>query len=188
MTLLRAAAIAFAFGLSYAVFAIRRCRNDSDAADETSGFRPQIGFTKLDGMASVSLLLTNRSAGKVWVEEVEISLADLVANDQTAQPSHREVQKIRQAVARKDTLPISLANVIYKAAGGPQRRYACVMSSLLRFRVGEKWFEKQLATYRIDMAGLVALGISRERKPVRPIPSPAKERSENVSTVATQSK
>lgn len=188
MTLLRAAAIAFALGLSYAVFAIRRRRTDSDAADETSGFRPQIGFTKLDGMASVSLLLTNRSDGKVWVEEIEISLADLIANDQTAQPSRSEVQKIRQAVARKDTLPISLANVIYKAAGGPQRRYSCVMSSLLRFRIGEKWFEKQLETYRINMAGLVALGISRERKPAAPIQARSEEKTEDISTVATQSK
>lgn len=189
MTLLRAASlIAFAAVLGYTIFAIWRRRSGSEPADEPSGFRPRIGFTRLDGMASVSLLLTNQSASRIWAEEVEIYLSDLVANDQTAEPAYHEVQKIRQMVARRDTLPISLAGVIYKAAGEPQRRYSCVMTSVLRFRVGDQWIEKQLQTYRIKMAGLVALGIRRERKPVTRVPVRAEEKSADISAAAAQSK
>lgn len=189
MALLRVALmIAFALAAFYAAFVIWRRKNGLESTDEISGFHPRIGFTKLDGMASVSLLLANRSGGKIWAEEIEISLAELVAKDQTAEPSYREIQKIRQMVPRRDTLPISLAGVIYKAAGDPQRRYSCVMSSVLRFRMGEEEKEQRLETCRINMAGLVALGMSRERKAVTPIRVQAKEKSADVSAVAAQSK
>ena len=49
-----------------------------------SVFRPHIGFTELDGMASLSLLLENGSEEDVWAEEIEIFLSDLVAEQQTA--------------------------------------------------------------------------------------------------------
>jgi hypothetical protein len=45
------------------------------------------------------------------------------------------------------------------------------LSSVLRYRIGEKSFEKQLDNYRIRMAGLTASGIHRERKPVPSIPA-----------------
>ena len=61
---------------------------------------PRIGFTRLDGMASLSLLLANGSKGYVWAEEIEIFLSGLSAEEQTAEPAFHEIQKIRQMVSR----------------------------------------------------------------------------------------
>jgi hypothetical protein len=153
--------------LGYTALYIWRRWNGSDSTDKGAGFHPRIGFTRLDGMAALSLLLENRSETYVWAEEIEIFLSDLIADDQTAEPSHREIQKIRQMVGPQDMLPISLAEVIYKAAGDPQRKYSCVLSSVLRYRIDEERFEKNLETYRVRMMGLTASGIHRERKPAQ---------------------
>ena len=66
-------------------------------------------------------------------------------------------------------LPISLAGVIYRAAGGPQRQYSCGLSSVVRYRIGEEAFEKPLENYRIHMNGLKAAGIQRDRKTGPPL-------------------
>ena len=161
--LLLVAAIASRYALAF----FRRQRNGRDAAEnKIKGFRPHIGFTRLDGMVSLSLLLDNESSEHVWAEEIEIFLSDLKADQQASESSCREIRKIRQVVRSGDMLPLSLCEAIYKAAGGPQRKYSCVLSSVLRYRIGEEWFEKNLKNYRIRMAGLTASGISRERKPV----------------------
>ena len=166
--------LTFALGLGY--FAVRawRKRNSRNPADKSDGFRPGIGFTRLDGMASLSLLLDNRSKSYVWAEEIEIYLSDLVANDQTAEATFRQTQKIRQMVRRGDTLPISLCEAIYKAAGDPQRKYSCVMSSVLRYKIGEEQFEMKMENFRVNMMGLTAASVHRERKLVPPFPAPAK--------------
>ncbi len=175
-----------AVAVGYVALRIWRARNGSDARDISRGFRPRIGFTRMDGMVSLSLLLANGSEESVWVEEIEIFLSNLVANDQTARPSLHEIQKIRQVVGPGDMLPLSLAQVIYKAAGDPQRRYSCVLSSLLRYRIGEEWSEKSMENYKIRMAGLTATGIRRERKPVPPFQLPNK--SAEVPGVAVKAK
>ena len=168
MIILRAILLlAFAVAVIYAALRFWLRKNNPDPTDRNAGFRPRIGFTRLDGMESLSLLLANNSKQHVWAEEIEIFLSDLNAEDQTADASCREIQKIRQMVRSGDMLPISLSEVIYKAAGDPQRKYSCVMSSVLRYRIGEEHFEKQLETYRVRMLGLTASGIHRERKPVQ---------------------
>ena len=137
-------------------------------------------------MASLSLLLENRSSEYVWAEEIEIFLSGLTAQDQTAEPSFREVQKIRQMVRSGDTLPISLCEVIYKAAGDPQRKYSCVMSSVLRYRIGEQQLEKNLETCSVKMMGLTASSVHRERKPVPPfVPH---EKPQDIPAVSTRLK
>jgi hypothetical protein len=166
--------LSIAVALGYLALRFWRWRNGQDSTGKGKGFRPRIGFTRLDGMASLSLLLANGSGDDIWVEEIEIYLSDLVANDQTVEPTFHEIQKIRQVVGPRDTLPISLAHVIYKAAGNPQRRYSYIFSSLLRYRIGEEWSERVMENYRIRMAGLIAIGINRERKPVPPIPAQKK--------------
>jgi hypothetical protein len=85
-----------------------------------------------------------------------------------------------------DTSPISLSGVIYKAAGDPQRKYSCVLSSVVRYRIGEEWFEKKMENYRLQMLGLTASGIHRERKPVPPF-QPL-DRSRNLPAVAARLK
>ncbi len=160
-----------AIALAYGALRVWRKKKGGEAANKNSGFRPGIGFTRLDGMASLSLLLANDSKRHVWAEEIEIFLSDLSAEQQTAEPSFRGFQKIRQTVRSGDMLPISLCEAIYKAAGDPQRKYTCVMSSVLRYRIGEEWFEKKMENYRIRMVGLTISGIHRERKPVPPIES-----------------
>ena len=141
-----------------------RRSNSRDTENGSDGFRARIGFTRLDGMESLSLLLANEARTQVWAEEIEIYLSELVAISQTAEPSFHEIQKIRQLVSPGDTLPISLAGVIYKAAGEPQRKHSSVLSSVIRYRIDEKWFERKLDDYRIQMIGLTASGVQRQRK------------------------
>jgi hypothetical protein len=160
--------LVFAVALGYTALHLWRERRVPDPADKSRGFRPRIGFTLLDGMASLSLLLANKSETHVWAEEIEIFLSDLSAEEQTAEPSCRGIQTIRQMVGPRDTLPISLAEVIYKAAGDPQRKYSCVLSSVLRYRIGEERLEKTMENYRIRMLGLTAVGVDREHAPVLP--------------------
>jgi hypothetical protein len=161
-------------GLGIAIVRARLKQNRSAKSDIHYGFRPSIGFTRLDGMASLSLLLENRFRKHIWAEEIEIILADLVADNQTAEPTLRGTQKIRQMVAPGDTLPISLVEVIYKAAGEPQRKHSSVLTSVLRYRVGEAWFEKQLDVFRIQMMGLTAVDVRRERSAARKNATPDK--------------
>jgi hypothetical protein len=158
--------LVFAMALGYAVVRVWRRRNGLEAIDGNSGFRPQIGFTRLDSMVSLSLLLENESDTYVWVEEIEIFLSVLRAEEQATEPSFRGIQKIRQLVHSGDLLPISLCETIYKAAGNPQRKHTCVMSSVLRYRIGEEHFEKKMENYRLRMMGLTVSSIHRERKPV----------------------
>jgi hypothetical protein len=178
--------LVFAIALGYTALRIWRQWNVRDPRDRSRGFQPRVGFTRLDGMVSLSLLLANRSETHVWAEEIEIFLSGLSAEEQTAEPSCRGIQKIHQMVSPGDTVPISLAEVIYKAAGDPQRRYSCVLSSVLRYRIGEKRLEKRMENYRIQMIGLTAARIDRERKPVQPVQT--QDKSLDVSAVATRSK
>jgi hypothetical protein len=184
---LRAAfSLGSAVALGYAALRLLRNRNVSDPIDRGRGFRTRIGFTRLDGMASLSLLLANEYETYVWAEEIEIVLSSLSAEQQTAEPSCRGVQKIRQMVGSQDSLPISLAEVIYKAAGEPQRKYSCVLSSVLRFRVGGDRLERQLENYKIRMIGLTAESIARDRKPIPTFR--AQDKSPNVPAVAARLK
>jgi len=174
--------LVFAAALGYTVLRFWRRRNGPDPTDRSAGFRPRIGFTRLDGMASLSLLLANGSKKNVWADEIEIFLSSLSAEEQTADPTFHEIQKIRQMVIPGDTPPISLSEVIYKAAGDPQRKYSCVLSSILRYRIGEERFEKKMENYRLQMLGLTASGIQRERKPVQPF-QPL-DKSQDVPAIA----
>jgi hypothetical protein len=182
MTILLVLAIA----LGYSALRLWRRRNSPDPTDKSAGFRPLIGFTRLDDMASLSLLLANGSKTYVWTEEIEIFLSGLIADEQTAEPSCHEIQKIRQMVGPGDMLPISLSEVIYKAAGKPQRKYTCVLSSVLRYRIGEEWFEKNMENYRPRMIGLTATGVHRERNAIRPLET--RHKSRDVTEVATKLK
>jgi hypothetical protein len=178
--------LVFAIALGYTALRIWRGRKVPDPMDKGGGFRPRIGFTRLDGMASLSLLLANGSKTNVWAEEIEIFLSGLSADEQTAKPSSHEIQKIRQIVSPRDTVPISLSEVIYKAAGDPQRKYSCVLSSVLRYRIGEERLEKKMENYRIQMIGLTASGVHRERKPVQPFQT--QEKPQDVPAIATRLK
>jgi hypothetical protein len=154
--------ILFMGGMAYV--ALRTWLRNRNQGDDDPGidFCPAIGFTRLDGWASLAVLLSNKSDENVWTEEIEIALADISATDQTAEASGHAVQKIRQTVQPHDMLPVSLVESIYKAAGKPQRRYSCVMSSMVRYRVGEKWYEKPMQPYKLKMAGLTIISNHRE--------------------------
>jgi hypothetical protein len=154
----------FATPLVYSAARIWRRMIGGDPADESRGFRRRIGFTQLDGMESLSLELANASKDAVWAEEIEIFLSDLRAEEQTSEASCHEIQKIRQVVGGGDMVPISLAGSIYKAAGAPQRKYSCVLSPVLRYRIGEEWFENKMEHYKIGMIGLRGSSIQRESR------------------------
>jgi len=170
---------------SAAVFYWRRKKNEDPPASRNR-FRPVLGFTRLDGGESLSLLLTNDSSERVWVEEIELFLSGLKADQQTSEPSCHGIQKILQAVRSGDMLPVSLAQAIYNAAGSPQRRYSCLLSSVVRYRIGEESFEKPMENYRIQMNGLKASRVHREGKPSPGVPLPLKP--EENRTVAIKAK
>ncbi len=176
--------VAIVFASGYTALRIRRQKKDRLQNNIHHGFRPRIGFSRLDGMESLSLLLENGFHKHVWAEEIEIFLTDLVANNQTADPTLRGTKTIRQMVAPGDTLPISLAEVIYKAAGEPQRKHSSLLFSILRYRVGEECFEKELEACRIQMLGLTLSDVRRERKPSQKLPIP--EKPKEVATIETK--
>jgi hypothetical protein len=156
-------------GLVYFALRIRRATARAGVKAREVDFCPSIGFTRLDGCQSVALLLENNSDERVWTEEIELALTDLVANDQASEASCHGIQKVHQNVRGHDMLPISLVEVIYETAGRPQRKYSCVLSSVVRYRVGEKWYEETMKTYRLRMIGLTVAGIRREKKNVPPL-------------------
>jgi hypothetical protein len=156
-----------AIAMVYAAARVWRRGAGGDLRNKYSCFRPRIGFTQLDGMESLSLVLGNGSQDIVWVEEIEIFLSGLNAEEQACQAPCHEIQKIRQAVGEGDMVPISLAGSIYKAAGTPQRKYSCVLSTVLRYRIGEEWFENKMDDYKIRMIGLRGFSIQREFKAVQ---------------------
>jgi hypothetical protein len=83
-------------------------------------------------------------------------------------------------------LPVSLVEAIYNAAGRPQRTYSCVMSSLVRYRVGEKWIQEPMKVYRLKMAGLTVSGARQDRKAGYKFQSHKK--SDDLQTVDTKSR
>jgi hypothetical protein len=153
----------FAVLFTYFGFRIWRLRKNYRPNDTGSDFHPRIGFTRLDGGASLALLLDNHSEGKVWVEEIEIVLTGLVADEQTSHASCHEIQKIRQMVGPQDMLPISLVETIYRAAGHPQRKYSCLMSSMVRYQADGKRFEEPMLPCSLKMAGLTVVSERMER-------------------------
>lgn len=157
------AGLLLAGALFYFAFRIWRGKANRDNGSGTD-FHPTIGFARQDAFKSIALLLFNKSDDAVWTEEIEIVLTELVANQQATAASCHEVHKIRQAVPAHDMLPISLVETIYNAAGRPQRRYSCVMSSMVRYRIGEEWFEEPMKIYRLEMAGLTVSGVRQDRK------------------------
>ena len=171
-----------ATALGYSTFLLWRRRSGANSISPRDGLRPKIGFSHLDGMVTPALLLTNNSSASVWVEEIEIFLADLRADEQVTQPSCSGTLKIRQTVPAHDLLPVSLAACIYKAAGEPQRHYSCVLSSTVRYRIDEEWFETELQVYRIRMIGLIAASVRRERNFVPP--SPSQDKSPDAGEIA----
>ncbi|HVA94645.1 MAG TPA: hypothetical protein VNI36_07040 [Candidatus Dormibacteraeota bacterium] len=163
----------------------RRGRGDSRKPEKEFDFCPSIGFARQDGWQSVALLLDNKTDVIVWTEEIEMVLTDLVATRQASDPSVREVLKIRQHVRPHDLLPISLVETIYQAAGRPQRNYSCVLSSIVRYRVGEKWFEEPMRSYRLKMMGLKVANIRRENKvsyPFEPWDKPKDLHTANIGS------
>jgi len=159
--------LVFVIVLGCSLWRFWRGRRGAPGKDQNAGFRPHIGFTKLDGMQSLALLLENNSPRDAWAEEIEIFLSDLRAEEQPAKPTLHQIHKIRQLVPSEDLLPISLCEAIYRAAGDPQLRYSCVLSSVLRYRIGGRQFEKKMETYKVEMLGLTFSEMRRERKPVQ---------------------
>jgi len=71
--------------------------------------------------------------------------------------------EIRQNIGANDTLSVSLAVAIYSAAGRPQGKYSCLVRTDVRYRVFDEWCYVKLETCRVEMAGLIAFGLSSAR-------------------------
>jgi hypothetical protein len=110
--------LAFAVRLGYIVLRFRRKQNGVNSRKRNNGLRPQIGFTCLDGMVSLSLLLQNASSTSAWAEELEIFIIGL-AEQETSEPPCQGIHTIPQAACSGVTLAFRLCEAIYKAAGSP---------------------------------------------------------------------
>jgi len=183
MAISAVSALIVAIALGYAGLRIWREKNGGNSTDPGSRFRPHIGFTHLDGMESLSLLLANDAKEPVWTEQIEVFLSGLKADQQTAEATCHEIQKIRQTVGGGDMLPISLAQVIYNAAGNPQRKYSCLLASVVQYRIGGENFEKAMDSYRIEMIGLKASKISRHGKSTPPLAVRPKSEDHTAATM-----
>jgi hypothetical protein len=169
--------------LTYSLPRILRRINDRIPGNRKDAFRASIGFDRLDGMTTLALNLSNESEQFVWVEEIDILLTELQAEQQTCEASCREVQRIRQIVRPDAAATISLSSTIYRAAGEPQRKYSFVLSSLIRCRIGEEWFEKGVENFRVRMVGLTASKVTRERKSIATLESQVQHRDEDAIAV-----
>lgn len=149
--------------LAYLALRSRKRTRDNTTSDAGADVRPSVGLTYLDGAASIALTVLNQSDSRVWIEEIEFSLTELVATEQATNASCNETLKIRQVVPAFDLVEVSLVEIIYKAAGEPQLRYSCILSSIVRFRIGEDWYERPMQPCRLKMAGLRVFSNRRER-------------------------
>lgn len=169
-----------AVALIFFVLRVRRQRNNQHLKDAGGAFRADIGFSDVDGMASLALLLSNNGETDVWVEEVEIFLTDLDAGYQAARQSCHEIQPIRERLEAGDKSSFSLSAAVYKASGECQRWYSFVLSSVVRYRIGQQWVEKNLNAYQVEMIGFITTSLRRERKRRRTLQSENKPRDDLV--------
>lgn len=137
-----------------------------DKLESKSGqikFAPKLLITRAKGWVNLELLLANRSSWTVWVEEATVVLADLKAIWQSEDAAGEARHEIRQNVGANDSLSVSLAAAIYNAAGRPQGKYSCLVSTGVRYRVFDEWSDVKLETSRVEMAGLVPVRLSSAR-------------------------
>jgi len=140
-----------------------RNKNKGDSKSAQIRFEPKLGMARDDGWVYLILFLVNRSSWPVWVEEASVVLTEVDAIWQTSLPTGCAKYQILQQVAPKDTLGVSLARTIYDAAGRPQERYSCFVSTSVRYRVFGEWCNAKLDTYRLEMAALTVLSLRSAR-------------------------
>jgi hypothetical protein len=147
----------------------RKTRTESEYIE--NDFAPKLRINRYDDRVILELLLVNGSSVTAWVEEAKVVLTDLEVIWQTSIPTGQARREIRQNVRANETLALDLARAIYYAAGRPQGTYSCLVCIDVRYRIGDKWFNKTLETYKMEMFGLNARGLRRSRwyeKRVRP--------------------
>lgn len=154
--------------------------------------RPSQLILTLDkAVGSLNLVMANRSRTEVWAEEVRVNLIDVDTAGERCTPA-QVVLKIRDFVAPSETLHISLINTVYNAAGRPQGVYSCIISAVLRYRIGgadEKEFDQPIPSYRASMIALVPISLRRmgrldkPARPQRPEDIPSRDRGEQSKRV-----
>lgn len=138
-----------------------RQKNKPESKSGQIKFAPKLEICREKGWINLALLLANRSSWTVWVEEATVALADLDAICQSEVAAGRARHQIRQNVGANDTLSVSLGVAIYNAAGRPQGPYSCLVRTDVRYRAFDEWCEVKLETCRVEMAGLIAVGLRR---------------------------
>jgi hypothetical protein len=116
-----------------------------------------------DGWQNLELRLVNRSSWVVWVEEVSVVLADLLADRKTVVPPERVNLSILQNVNPRETVDISFDGVIHDAAGKPQGPYTCLVITDVRYKVFDEWCNAKLGAYRVEMEALGNVGLRSAR-------------------------
>jgi hypothetical protein len=140
-----------------------RRKNRPESKSAQIKFAPQLILRRKDGWKYLELLLVNGSSWTVWVEEAGIVLANLRAILQTEIAAGEARCEILQNVGPNEKLGVSLAEAVDNAAGRPQGKYSCLVTTNVRYRVFEEWCDVKLETCRVEMAGLLAVGLSRAR-------------------------
>ena len=169
--LLVAVSFGLAAGLLLYFLRFHRRGNLRQRKETDSNLRLNIGFSDLDGMATLALLVSNKGETDIWIEEIEIFLSELEATFQSGVPSYHGIQSIRGQLSPGEKSSISLSTAIYKAGGQCQRWYSFVLSSVVRYRIGEEWRTKHLENYRVEMIGFITASVRRERQPLQGLKS-----------------
>jgi hypothetical protein len=140
-----------------------RQKNKAETKSAQIKFAPMLEITREKGRQILELRLMNHSSWAVWVEEVNVILADLVADSQTAVPPERVKHGILRNVNSHETVGVTFASVIHEAAGRPQGKYSCLVLTTVRYRVFDEWCIAKLGTYRVEMEALGVFSLRSAR-------------------------
>jgi hypothetical protein len=138
-------------------------KNKAETKSAQVKFSPRLEITRERGWQNLELRLINRSSWAVWVEEVNVVLADLVADLKTAVPPERIKLAILQNVNPRETVDVNFDGVIHDAAGRPQGPYTCLVLTDVRYRVFDEWCNAKLGAYRVEMEALGSVGLRSAR-------------------------
>ena len=136
----------------------------ADSPEIKIDLRPAVRIASFGGWASLELHLLNRSRFTVWIEEANLTLADLDANFQTGFATGQTAHKIRQAIPPNETLSMSITGSLYEAAGRPQGTYSFRVLGAIRYRRDDNWAEAFIHQHQMEMTALSVLSCKRIRE------------------------
>jgi len=114
------------------------------------------------GWSILELAVLNRSNVTLWIDRANLILTDIDAQFQTVVPVGHETALIRYALPPGESIPISLNQCLYKAAGNPQGWYSFNLSGAVTYQIEEDWARVTIRPRRIEMTALSIIRLGRQ--------------------------